>query len=296
MKFEEQAVTYLEKLAKRKRNPVTPGTLAVYRSHLSNWILPEIGKLPLSKVDNAAMRDFVAQLSEADLSPAFISAVQGTVKEVVSSAIDKQGNELFPRTWNASWIDAPQIDRRKQKTPIISSTDLSDALKKADRRWIPFLAMLGSTGLRIGESLALQSRPAPNSSYYDPDRALVVINTAMYRGIEQAPKTEAGIREVDIYPALNNFLSSRLPTTGRAFPVSRQTAYNAADELKIPGFHSLRRFRRTHLEMQSVPDGLTRFWMGHADQTVGDRYVKIGSNIQIRKEWAEKIGVGFDYA
>jgi integrase len=39
-------------------------------------------------------------------------------------------------------------------------------------------------------------------------------------------------------------------------------------------FHSFRRFRVTHLRDQSVPEDILRFWIGHADKSVTDRYSK----------------------
>jgi integrase len=58
-------------------------------------------------------------------------------------------------------------------------------------------------------------------------------------------------------------------------------------------FHSFRRFRVTHLRDQSVPEDILRFWIGHADKSLTDRYSKMKQRIESRKEWAEKAGVGF---
>ena len=37
-----------------------------------------------------------------------------------------------------------------------------------------------------------------------------------------------------------------------------------------------------------------KFWMGHADENMGDLYDKIKEDVAFRKEWAEKCGLGFD--
>lgn len=229
------------------------------------------------------MRDLVAELSEAKLSPAFITAVQGTVKEVVGSAIDKQGNQLYPIVWNAEFIDAPVIDPKSQKTPIISLLEANTAILAAGRPFDTLFLLAAGSGLRISELLALQARPEPNSSYFDPTRQILAVNKS---------KTDAGIREVDLFPALSEYLVKRSASTGSLFPVSRQTAYNAAEEYRIPGYHSFRRFRATHLESNSVPDSLMKFWLGHAGVDITDRYVKIGSEIETRKDWATKVGIG----
>ena len=62
----------------------------------------------------------------------------------------------------------------------------------------------------------------------------------------------------------------------------------------VPGFHSLRRFRTTHLRMQQCPEDLIRFWLGHGSNSVTDRYSKVAEQREWRKEWAEKVGLGFE--
>src|ERR1700676_2690487 len=67
------------------------------------------------------------------------------------------------------------------------------------------------------------------------------------------------------------------------------------------GFHGFRRFRVTHLESNSVPPALVRYWTGHAKsgdgevvrQTVADRYIKMAKDTKFRADIAERIGLGF---
>lgn len=58
-------------------------------------------------------------------------------------------------------------------------------------------------------------------------------------------------------------------------------------------FHAFRRYRVTHLDLSDVPRGIAQFWLGHADETSTDRYVKIQGRIAERPTWAEKVGLGF---
>lgn len=68
------------------------------------------------------------------------------------------------------------------------------------------------------------------------------------------------------------------------------------EELKAPkaGNHAFRRFRITHLRKNLVPKDLEHFWLGHADEEIGDLYSKLMHDVQYRKGVAERIGVGFD--
>lgn len=294
MNTQQQSEIYLTRIANRNRNPVKPSTLAIYRSYLNVWILPEIGSLPVAKIDNETLNQIVMKMVADKMSPATITGVINTVKEVVGSCRDRKGKQLYDRTWDAELIDCPIVEARKQKAPMISQLEAESAILRAGSPYDTLFCLLAGTGLRIGEALALKARPNTGSSFYDPDRSVLVVQTTMFRGTEQTTKTPAGVREIDLHPALNSLLIEKSPSTGKLFPVRRTTAYQIADETNVPGFHSFRRFRKTHLQMQNVPDGLTRFWMGHADKDVADRYVKIGANIEARKEWAVKAGLGFE--
>ena len=77
------------------------------------------------------------------------------------------------------------------------------------------------------------------------------------------------------------------------FTIPERTLRRRFLALGIPGFHSLRRFRITHLQGANVPTTLTKFWSGHAAGDITERYTKIGSQIQERKDWSVKAGLGF---
>jgi len=61
------------------------------------------------------------------------------------------------------------------------------------------------------------------------------------------------------------------------------------------GCHAFRRFRNTYLRNRTAcPEGLRKFWMGHAEEDMSDRYDKGKEDHSLRKEWAETCGFGFD--
>jgi hypothetical protein len=49
----------------------------------------------------------------------------------------------------------------------------------------------------------------------------------------------------------------------------------------------------TWLRENSVPSDIERFWFGHANRSVGDDYLMLKKNVKLRKEIADRIGVGF---
>jgi hypothetical protein len=60
------------------------------------------------------------------------------------------------------------------------------------------------------------------------------------------------------------------------------------------GFHCFRRFRNTHLRKLGCPDGLLKFWMGHAGRDMTDRYDRVREDVEFRREVARAVGCGFE--
>ena len=42
------------------------------------------------------------------------------------------------------------------------------------------------------------------------------------------------------------------------------------------------------------PEGLRKFWMGHADERMSDLYDKINEDVEFRRIWAGECGFGFE--
>ena len=60
------------------------------------------------------------------------------------------------------------------------------------------------------------------------------------------------------------------------------------------GNHAFRRFRNTYLRNYTqCTEGVRNFWMGHADESMGDLYDKIKEDVAFRRNLAELCGFGF---
>lgn len=291
MNFRQQAENYMSEIATRTR----PNTVHVYRSLLDARILPAIGEEDLTNVGNKAAKLLVGRLTEAHLSPATINLAVTLVKQIVKSAVDEEGNQLYPRTWNPAFINAPRVDPDAQKTPITAPQTLQEAITATKGEVKALVALLAGTGLRIGEALAIEIGDTEKNTVWDPQTGTITVRCIIVDGKTQpAPKTRAGKRMVDLDPALNQLLKAELSgNPGRVFHSSETTLRRRMCSLGIQGFHSMRRFRITHLQGQSVPAMLVKFWAGHAAADVTEGYTKMGSQIKERKNWSEKVGLGF---
>jgi integrase len=61
------------------------------------------------------------------------------------------------------------------------------------------------------------------------------------------------------------------------------------------GVHAFRRFRISVLRKARAPEDLISLWLGHAGQSGTDDYARqLRTDVSLRKEWAEKCGLGFE--
>lgn len=294
MIFKEQAEWFLAHSQNRKRKPIKPRTVSIYRSYLQRHLYPTIGGLELKDVDNACLKALVTTLDASRLSASTINDVVSLVKMVVSSAVDSQGNEMFPRTWNNEFIDLPE--KEEPKAPVATREAIQQALGTTKYQDKALIALIAGTGLRMGEALALR-----REDWDDRKMTISVHSTVSDGDVSDTTKTEAGTRVVDLAYSLNAFLLGTVgERKGYIFGtydghsiIAPKTAYRHLSD-SIPGYHSLRRFRITHLRNAGVPEKLIQTWVGHADKSITDRYDKVADNEEMRREWAKTTGLGFD--
>ncbi len=301
MTFRSQAKKFIEDATRRKRKPVKPATVSTWNYALDKWILPHLGNLSLAKVDNNTVKPLVTKMHEAGLSPKSIENYVGLVKLVVKSA-KENGRELFPRKWSDEEMDIPEIEN--QHRPYFTAEMVSAIISRADQRERVLYALLAGTGLRIGEALGLEV-----GKHIPPDCRTLDIRQSVWRYTTQAPKTRNAVRKVhlcsELAKVLKTFVGNR--TDGFLFcnragkPLSQRNVLGRSLhpilerklQLEKQGFHGFRRFRLTWLRKNRTPGDLERFWMGHADQEVGDLYSKMEEEAEFCKQVADSVGLGF---
>ena len=304
MTFKQQAEKFIQEIQTRRRNPVRQATVRIYQSYLDKHILPSLGHCEVELVENGLAKTFVTHLNNQKLAPSTVNAIFNVVKAIMASAVDENGNKLYPRTWNPDFLDLPVVSKADQDAPIVTPEQVSAAVSSASGQLQAMLVLLAASGLRIGELLALTTDLSNGvDSFWSPEQATISVRTTLVKGkVSLQPKTDAGRRQLDLAPAVNDFLKQAgLPTEGFLFQnslgdrVRIETLYDQLEALGLDtGFHAFRRFRATHLESQNVPRSLLQYWLGHQGQTISDRYIKIGDDLKTRREWALKAGYGFE--
>jgi len=275
--FREQAEAWLASLPNRRRRPVKPATIYGWRTSLNKWLYPIVGHLPLAEVGNAALKAVVDKMSAANLAPQTIVTHTRPLKMVVASAINSEGEHLFVRRWNHDFAGMPIIDPTKQP------------------RYRLLAVLLAALGLRVGEVLGLQT-----DDFSSDCRVLHIRRSVWHRKLQQ-PKTPNAIRVIDVPEQLAQVLreyvagkSGLLFCTRKGGPLSYRNVVRAWYASGASCGHALRRFRTEQLRRQRVPEDLIRLWLGHAAQSVTDRYAQgLSEDEAWRQRWAETVGVGF---
>jgi integrase len=299
--FREQAKWFLNHSMNRRRNPVKPATVRTWEMCVNKWLNPNFGDVPLASINNATVKTLVAKMHEAGLSPKSILNYVGLVKLVVASAIDENGEQLFPRKWNHEFMDLPVVEGQHQ--PTFTSETMTAIVKKAYGQERVLFALLAGTGLRIGEALGLEVK------HLSADCTTITVEQSCWEGDIQTPKTKNAYRQVDLCSSLAQLLKTFVGDrqTGLVFsnrigkPLSqtnllRRSFHPILAELAIAkaGFHAMRRFRTTWLRKQRAPEDLIKLWLGHAEQSVTDGYSKLADDVEFRKEVTEKLGTRFE--
>jgi integrase len=296
--FRQQAALWLDEAQNRKRKPVKPHTLANWVSEL-RWINKQIGDTPLSAVNNKLVKEeIVAAMADDEYAPKTISNYVTTIQQVVASALDDNGEELYPVKWNHRFMDMPDIV--DQRRPVYTSADVNAILKAATGKDAILFALLAGTGLRIGEALALQVD--------DVKDGFLSITKSLFSTTLQTPKTANGKREVDLHSSLElcvrSFIGAR--SSGFIFHNGAGASLHQSNILRhlhtilkstgreTSGFHAFRRFRITFLRNNRVPERYIKFWLGHAGTSVTDRYDMVAEDRVDRRLIAEQVGLGFD--
>ena len=304
--FGPQSVKWLAGLASQRRKPISPASIATFAYHVKR-LVPLVGAdTTLASINSGTLRDLVGKMLAEKLGPKTIREALAVIKQVIASAVDENGDPLFPKTFNAKYIDAPGISNQKQPCPDRSTVEKIIRAARDDQQQL-LVAVLAGAGLRISEALAIRIQGNERQTSWTEGSCSVKVRSTIWKGQEQLDhtKTAAGAREVDLYSGLNAVIAkfivkhNRQPgdflfqsEQGQSMP-PRSTA----NLLRKHGaqFHGLRRFRITRLREYGVPEEIIRFWVGHSTSAdITDRYSKLAGNAELRRSWAQRVGISFD--
>ena len=99
------------RLRNRRRRPLKRATISGWRDALDAWLLPNLGDQLLGAVTHKAVRELVENVSAAELSAKTIANYVQLVKLVVPSAVNDEGEQIYPRAWNYDFIQLLMVQK-----------------------------------------------------------------------------------------------------------------------------------------------------------------------------------------
>jgi integrase len=196
--FKQQADWFMDHVQTRKRKPIKPATQKTWENCIKKWLNPNLGQVALSSVNNLVLKELVAKMADAKLSPKSIHNYAQLVKSIVASAVNEQGEEIHPRKWNSEFLDLPLI--QDQHTPAFTTNEATAIIASAEGQYQVLYALLAGSGLRIGEAAGL------DVGHVSKDGRTITIKQSVWGGKIQTPKTRNAFREVDLHPSLASLL------------------------------------------------------------------------------------------
>jgi len=209
-----------------------PGTIALYRSHLDNHVLPKLGHLNLSEICEDDLVALINEMREGwnyrrDANDRMIRIQRegGYSPYTIKGALTPLGRMLNAavraRQISSNPIrrlepgERPSLGRHDMR--VLSSEEIRSLLQNMDEKNKPLIATALFTGLRLGELLGLTWAEA------DLEAGLVRVRKQLDRnGQRVIPKSGRAIRDVELMPALVRLLAEHkvwASKTGHAKPV-----------------------------------------------------------------------------
>ncbi len=193
-----------------ERNGLERATIALYRQHLAQHIVPHIGAMKLSQLSAPMVRAFEDKLSHSS-SPAMVRKVRNSLSGILADAQERGlvahnvVRDLRARRRRGKERQAERRERGKLKVgiDIPSPAEIRAILAAAQGRWRPLLLTATFCGLRASELRGLR--------WADVDLKkgeLHVRQRADRFNDIGKPKSEAGERAVPIPPGVLNALKA----------------------------------------------------------------------------------------
>src|SRR3984893_3767033 len=278
--FRAMAAWYLSEIAsgrlksrqKNKRGQkIRVSTLDAYTTAIV-YLNEKIGDRTLATFDNWEMKELISTMEaetrengERRFTPKTIVNYYLIAAAVFATAKDRKGKQLFPRQWDLNYIGLPAIDKKAQNTPSFEAVEIETILAAAKKLYRVLYCLLAGSGLRIAEALGLEIE-----KHFSYDCSIVYVRQQRSKKghkIEKYPKTDAGIRDIDLHPDLaalmKDYIGSRkngfLFETSGGLPMSprnimRDSLHPILEGMgrESAGFHTFRRFRESVLQMSEA--------------------------------------------
>ena len=276
-----------------RRGAIRDATLSDYRRDLERYILPELGRKPLARLNAPDLARLAATLAARDgddyLADRTIRRIFAPLGALLATAVEEGATASNPardvrlpsgrdalRRFDEDADDGD--DPAPGRARALTQEQLDAFLLVVDTRWRVFFELLAATGLRVSEAIALRWR----DMQLDGERPCVRVRRARVRGVYGPPKSRHGVRDVPLgfelvralrarqtaseWPRVDDLVFPSLAGTPMSDANLRHRTLNpAAEEAGVPwaGFHAFRHYCASALIADGRNIVQVARWLGH---------------------------------
>jgi integrase len=264
------------------RLDLRPTTWARLETTMQKQVLPHFGSLPLNKITNAVVREWVSTLLSSGLSAATTRKAVFALRQCLAAAIADERLQFNPA------CAVPLPTERQQAPSYLSQSDVERLVDEMPRQYRALVLVGAYAGLRWGEAAGLRRRDI------DPLRSRIrVTSTAVQlRGrvtLDNEPKTTRSKRSVPVARSvmrrLEQHLSEFVDQTADALVFTASTGG--------PLFRSWGRTVLRPAVLRAGLDDITFHGLRHSFVAI---MVAAGCNVREVSEWAGHNSVAFTLA
>src|SRR6266545_2579059 len=177
----------------RTRHGIRENTREGYRQMMESHVLPTLGHVRLSRLRQKHLRELATALLAKKLSRNTVRLAVAPLRAMLADAVAGDEITANPALGFRLPQGPPRVDDGQQvKAKALTEEELRKLLAAMPDRWRLLFEFMASTGLRIGEVLALQWE------HIDFGRKRVLVRRRWYRGSFAAPKSRFGRRDVPV--------------------------------------------------------------------------------------------------
>lgn len=267
-----------------------PSSQASEKTHLTK-LRAEFGSLPLDSVNLEKIQRWTVGLTGA---PGYVRNLVATLRQVWEMG---QAWGYIPEEKRSPFEKLKLPRRRKKEQPYFTEEQSKKLIAMADEPLKTMLWILAETGMRIGEVAAL-------STYdFDMKNRQIKIRHTAWRGKLGSPKTDTGIRNVDISNALWRHLIEHTYGDGLLFPDAHGRPYNCSNLLTRQlkpllkkagiegGFKAFRHGSASIMADWGINEKARQDRLGHSSFDVTKRYTH--ANAEYHRQLANRLGEVF---
>jgi len=189
-----------------------PGSRAVYRSYLKNWLLPAFDGHSLASIRPTHVRRLIKDAS-AVLSEQTVWTVHGLLSTIMSAAVEDGYIAKNPCS-----STTPTKPRRAKVVPL-AAEDVHALMESIQPRCRPMVALGAGCGLRLGEVLGLRLDRVGFDNHQLDVVEQVVLNPGSPPRVAP-PKTRSSVRTVPLPAFVADELLAFLQVAGLTDPSS----------------------------------------------------------------------------